>query len=29
MEVIGMDRRCALPTLHGIDPRLALVAQFD
>ena len=22
MDVIGMDRRCALPTLHGIDPRL-------
>jgi hypothetical protein len=23
MDVIGMDRRCALPTLHGIDPRLS------
>ena len=22
MEVSGMDRRCALPTLHGIDRRL-------
>jgi hypothetical protein len=23
MDVIGMDRRCALPTLHGIDSRLS------
>ena len=23
MDVIGMDRCCAVPTLHGIDPRLS------
>jgi hypothetical protein len=23
MDVIGIDRRCAFPTLHGIDPRLS------